>query len=151
VADHQRLTIERYDAIKRWLARAAYVLPVLQGYWPEEYVAHLRQYGDRLKAGQWVGVGSVCKRNVDVEEVEHVLMAPSRGAARPAAARVRGEAHRPAVFACAGACLRRTAWPGATPPGVNRRGGNDWRNARAFVAEIEGQKARRREFSFNLF
>lgn len=62
VADHQRLTIERYDALLR-CATGIYIIPVLQGYKPEEYIEHIRQYGSRLKCGAWVGVGSVCKRN----------------------------------------------------------------------------------------
>ncbi len=73
-AEHQRLTIERYDAIKP-LAGKAYLMPVLQGYWPEEYAEHIRQYGARLTPGMWVGVGSVCKRNVNIDEIERVLMA----------------------------------------------------------------------------
>jgi hypothetical protein len=75
VADHQRLTIERYDELHHLVWPLVYVLPVLQDYWPDEFVTHLGQYGARLKHGQWVGVGSVCKRNVDVEEIEQVLMA----------------------------------------------------------------------------
>lgn len=74
VADHQRLTIERYDAL---LDRdtGVYIMPVLQGYAPEEYVSHLRQYGERLKPGMWVGVGSVCKRNTSPCEILDVLIA----------------------------------------------------------------------------
>lgn len=62
VGDHQAMTIERYDAL---LAAdpCVYVMPVLQGSCPWEYVDHLRQYGKRLWPGQWVGVGSVCKLN----------------------------------------------------------------------------------------
>lgn len=71
VAEHQRLTIERYDAIRS--ASQAYVMPVLQGYQPEEYVSHLGQYGDRIARGQWVGVGSVCKRNSNPEAIVRVL------------------------------------------------------------------------------
>lgn len=62
VADHQRLTIERYDELLR-CDTGVYIMPVLQGYTPDEYVGHIRQYGMRLKRGMWVGVGSVCKRN----------------------------------------------------------------------------------------
>lgn len=74
VADHQRLTIERYDAL---LAQALPmpIMPVLQGYDPAEYVAHLRAYGDRLGHGQWVGVGSVCKRNSKPQAIVAVLSA----------------------------------------------------------------------------
>lgn len=72
VLDHQRLTIERYDAL---LAEqtGVYILPVLQGYEPWEYAHHLLQYGDRLAHGAWVGVGSICKRNSKPLEVRAVL------------------------------------------------------------------------------
>lgn len=72
IADHQRLTIERYDAL---LAEdtGVYILPVLQGYAPQDYVAHIRQYGDRLAVGAWVGVGSVCKRNGNPSAIAAVL------------------------------------------------------------------------------
>jgi hypothetical protein len=74
VAEHQRLTIERYDAL---IAEGLPfpIMPVLQGYQPEEYAAHVRAYGDRLKPGMWVGVGSVCKRNGRPEAVLAVLWA----------------------------------------------------------------------------
>lgn len=76
VADHQRLTIERYDELDLvWDCGGVYIMPVLQGYAPEEYVSHIRQYGDRLSLGAWVGVGSVCKRNGDPKAIESVLLA----------------------------------------------------------------------------
>lgn len=77
VADHQRLTIERYDAL---LAEhlSFPIIPVLQGYAPADYVRHLEAYGGRLKAGQWVGVGSVCKRNGHPRQVLAVLEAIAR-------------------------------------------------------------------------
>lgn len=72
VADHQRLTIERYDEL---LAEdtGVYIMPVLQGYSSKEYVAHIRTYGERLKQGMWVGVGSICKRNGDPCAIWRVL------------------------------------------------------------------------------
>jgi hypothetical protein len=74
VAEHQRLTVERYDEL---LAEntGVYILPVLQGYAPEDYVRHIRMYGERLKPGAWVGVGSVCKRNGDQSAIARVLIA----------------------------------------------------------------------------
>lgn len=85
VAEHQRLTIERYDALVAELMRLFAVgraedlpfpvMPVLQGWHPADYVQHVRMYGDRLKPGMWVGVGSVCKRNSKVASVEDVLSA----------------------------------------------------------------------------
>lgn len=74
VPEHQRLTIERYDAL---LAEdtGVYILPVLQGFAPDDYAKHLEAYGARLALGQWVGVGSVCKRNGDPRQVAAVLLA----------------------------------------------------------------------------
>lgn len=74
VAEHQRLTIERYDAL---LAEetGAYIMPVLQGYAVADYLSHIDQYGDRLAQGAWVGVGSICKRNGDPRAIESVLHA----------------------------------------------------------------------------
>jgi hypothetical protein len=74
VAEHQRLTIERYDALIAEQT-GVYILPVLQGYAPTDYVEHIRQYGDRLEVGGWVGVGSICKRNGDPRAIESVLLA----------------------------------------------------------------------------
>lgn len=73
VAEHQRLTIERYDALARCDVGGVYVMPVLQGYDPEDYAACLRAYGDRLAPGMWVGVGSVCKRNGNKNAIWAVL------------------------------------------------------------------------------
>ncbi len=75
IADHQRLTVERYDELLRCDTAGVYIMPVLQGYAPADYVDHIRQYGDRLAHGAWVGVGSVCKRNGDAAAIEAVLLA----------------------------------------------------------------------------
>jgi hypothetical protein len=81
VAEHQRLTIERYDALVaelEWLFDGPipfHVMPVLQGFTPQEYIEHIRMYGDRLKPGMWVGVGSVCKRQGDPRAIMAVLAA----------------------------------------------------------------------------
>lgn len=76
VADHQRLTIQRYDALAH-LAQAdglpIPIMPVLQGYRTSDYLAHLAQYEDRLSPGAWVGVGSVCRRNGSPNEVADIL------------------------------------------------------------------------------
>jgi hypothetical protein len=81
IANHQRLTIERYDALLACNTSGVYILPVLQGYAPADYVDHIRQYGDRLKSGMWTGVGSICKRNGDPAAIRAVLSAIK--AARP--------------------------------------------------------------------
>lgn len=74
VAEHQRLTIERYDALNP-LVVGTYLMPVLQGYTVADYVSHVRQYGKRLGRGAYVGVGSVCKRNTDIRQIEAILSA----------------------------------------------------------------------------
>lgn len=78
VSEHQRLTIERYDALLNCDRGGVYLMPVLQGYQPGEYVEHLRMYGPRLAVGAWVGVGSVCKRNGDPARIAEVLLAIKR-------------------------------------------------------------------------
>lgn len=74
IADHQRLTIERYDALLDCNTQVT-IIPVLQGFAPGDYVDHIRQYGGRLAHGQWVGVGSICKRNGNIRAIEEVLLA----------------------------------------------------------------------------
>lgn len=75
VAEHQALTIERYDALIACDVAGVYIMPVLQGFEPAEYAAHVKAYGDRLAPGAWVGVGSVCKRQGDPRKVVAVLEA----------------------------------------------------------------------------
>lgn len=75
IADHQRLTIERYDELLTYDVGGVYIMPVIQGFAPEEYADHVRQYGDRLGPGAWVGVGSVCKRQGSPKKVVAVLKA----------------------------------------------------------------------------
>jgi DNA (cytosine-5)-methyltransferase 1 len=76
IADHQRLSILRYDNLLKLIeGSGVYLMPVLQGFEPQDYVSHLNQYGDRLAFGAWVGVGSVCKRNGSPKEIERVLSA----------------------------------------------------------------------------
>ena len=74
VLEHQWLTTDRYKSLLI-LIDQAYLMPVLQGYAPQDYADHVRQYGRLLKRGQWVGVGSVCKRNSSVGAIEAVLKA----------------------------------------------------------------------------
>ncbi|WP_375514351.1 hypothetical protein [uncultured Nostoc sp.] len=71
IPTHQKLTLHRYDRLIQELDKLAqatgesppYVMPVLQGYQPKDYLRHLDNYGSRLKTHDWVGIGSVCKRN----------------------------------------------------------------------------------------
>lgn len=87
IEEHQRLTVERYDALVAALERLFegrvpfHVMPVLQGFSPESYVDHIKMYGNRLKKSMWVGVGSVCKRQGNPRAIVAVLQAIH--AARP--------------------------------------------------------------------
>jgi len=73
VLAHQKMTIERYKRIRN--ATTAAVMPVLQGYKPSEYLEHLEMYHEQglLNVGMRVGIGSVCKRNSDVQQIEDLL------------------------------------------------------------------------------
>jgi hypothetical protein len=136
VTDHQRLTIERYDRLCS-CDTGAYIMPVLQGYCPEEYVSHIRQYGTRLKKGMWVGVGSVCKRNSKPEQVEELLRAIKRE--RPDL-RLHGFGLK--ITALKSQYVRDTLWSSdsmawsfsARKQGRNQ---NDWREAQAFVEKVD--------------
>lgn len=77
IEDHQALTIERYREISQWVD-AVYVMPVIQGFTPESYASHIRQYGSLLEEGQWVGVGSICRRNSNPDAIEDVLLSIKR-------------------------------------------------------------------------
>jgi hypothetical protein len=75
VEEHQRLTIDRYDALVALVDPRIYIMPVLQGYTVADYLRHLEMYGDRLARGAYVGVGSICKRNADISAIEAILTA----------------------------------------------------------------------------
>lgn len=73
VADHQRLTIERFDAIADAGTGRVPLMPILQGWSPGDYRRHLADYGGRIGPGAWVGVGSVCKRQGDPRAIAFIL------------------------------------------------------------------------------
>lgn len=72
IVEHQRLTVRRYDDLLDAGVDVP-VMPVIQGYEPDDYVRHIEDYGPRLTEGMWVGVGSVCKRNGKPEAIRAVL------------------------------------------------------------------------------
>lgn len=139
VAEHQRLTIERYDALIA-CAPGVYIMPVLQGYAPPDYASHIEQYGYRLRHGMWVGVGSICKRNGDPRAIEEVLLAVHR--ARPDL-KLHGFGLK--TTALSSGIVRKLlatadsmAWSfSARKQGRNA---NDWREAQRWVANIEAQE-----------
>lgn len=138
IPDHQRLTIERYDTLLA-CDTGVYILPVLQGYAPKDFVSHIHQYGGRLTPGMWVGVGSVCKRNGTPGGVEQVLLAIK--AVRPDL-KIHGFGLK--ITSLGSAIIRsllHTADSMAWSFAARKNGGNsnDWREARKFINRIETQ------------
>ncbi|MDF5726165.1 MAG: hypothetical protein PUP91_38120 [Rhizonema sp. PD37] len=62
VAEHQEATIANYDALRQ-IINKVYIMPTLQGLQKQDYIRHLKQYGDRLPHSAWVGVGSLVGRH----------------------------------------------------------------------------------------
>lgn len=138
IADHQQLTIERYDAIRA--KTTAYIMPVLQGFSPVDYVAHLRAYGQRLTLGMWIGVGSVCKRNADPGAIYAVLAAIKHE--RPDL-RLHGFGLKTTALSDGGVFdLLHTADSLAWSFAARKQGrnANDYREAQAFVSRINRQQ-----------
>lgn len=144
IVEHQRLTSERYDALLACDTGGIYVMPVLQGFAPSDYVSHMRQYGARLKHGAWVGVGSVCKRNGNPVEVEAVLSAIK--AERPdlrlhgfglKTTALRSELVRELLYSADS-----MAWSFAARK--QGRNGNCWREAKRFTEAIRSMPIQRR-------
>lgn len=78
VKSQQIKTIRRYDLLLKELSsqgNQTYLLPVLQGYEPKEYIDCMRMYGSRLKPKAWVGVGTICKRNGSPQVILKILQA----------------------------------------------------------------------------
>jgi hypothetical protein len=138
VDEHQRLTVERYDALQAEDTAGVYILPVLQGYRPEEYVAHIRQYGDRLSSGAWVGVGSICKRNSSPRAVESVLRAihDERQDLQLHGFGLKATALRSALVFDLLHTADSMAW--SYHARMKGRNANDWREAKRWMRGIEG-------------
>lgn len=137
VRQHQALTIQRYDALKACELAGVYLMPVLQGYAPDDYARHVTMYGRRLKRGAWVGVGSVCKRNSDPAAIEAVLLAIKK--VRPDL-RLHGFGIK--VTALRSKVVRQNlesadsmAWSFAAR--INGRNGGDWREALSFTNKVK--------------
>jgi len=145
VVDHQRLTVERYDELLRH-DTGCYIIPVIQGYEPDDYVRHIGMYGHRLAPGMWVGVGSICKRNGSPRKILDVLMAIKLE--RPDL-RLHGFGlKKTSLDNMTIRALLETAdsmaWSFAARK--NGTGANDWRNAAAFKKGIESEPTGQRHF-----
>ena len=144
VRAHQRLTIERYDALKqalddRFEGHCPFpILPVLQGYSPTDYVRHVKAYGKRLVKSMWVGVGSVCKRNGAPELIAAVLeaIAEARPDLRLHGFGVKVTALRNAVVRRLLATADSMAWSFAARK--QGRDANSWIEAKRFADRIAG-------------
>lgn len=139
IADHQRLSIERYDALRALVHSRTYVLPTLQGWQPEEYAAHVRDYGQRLAPGAWVGVGSVAARSDDTALVLAILRAIKQE--RPDL-KLHGFGLKAATFAAPELATMlhsadSIAWSFAARREGRSRDANDWREARRYLDRIE--------------
>lgn len=139
IADHQRLTVERYDALLP-LVPDVCLMPVLQGYSPADYVSHIEQYGSRLPHGAWVGVGSICKRNGNPAAILAVLSAIKmvRPDLRLHGFGLKTTALQNGIIRSLLTTADSMAWSFAARK--NGRNANNWREAENFAAVIAAQK-----------
>lgn len=135
IVTHQLLTIARYVELLKH-DTGVYIMPVLQGYAPEDYVRHLGMYGDKIGYGAWVGVGSVCKRNSDPRVIERVLWAIKE--ARPDLKLHGFGLKSTALSSALVVSLLHTADSMAWSFAARKQGrnANDWREAAAYVERI---------------
>ena len=136
ILEHQQMTIDRYKQLFE-LVDDVYIMPVLQGYHEDDYMRHIDMYGDLLKPGMWVGVGSVCKRNTNPAGIIEVLYAIKK--ARPDL-RLHGFGLK--VTALMNGTIRgllhsadSMAWSYAARR--EGRNANDWREAMRYKEKIE--------------
>lgn len=78
VGEHQRMTTERHVSLLDALSDreiAADPIAVVQGWHRDDYVAHVDALRDRGALTDYVGIGSVCRRNQDAEirEIVHAV------------------------------------------------------------------------------
>jgi hypothetical protein len=138
VREHQKRTVERYESLMR-SCTGVEIMPVLQGYNPDEYAKHIEDYGELLTCGKWVGVGSVCKRNGDPRAIESILLTIKRerpdlrlhGFGLKTTALSSGLIHKLLHSADS------MAW--SFHARRHMRNQNDWREAKAWMANFENR------------
>ena len=146
IKEHQDMTIERYDALMAEDVGGVYIMPVLQGYDPQDYVNHVKAYGKRLNHGAWVGVGSVCKRNSNPKSIESVLLAihQVRPDLRLHGFGVKTTGLGSSIISSLLDTADSMAWSyGAR---IQGRSGNDWREAENFRSRIESRQVQKNLF-----
>jgi hypothetical protein len=75
---HQKLTIQLYKQLRDTINKDIYLMPVIQGWEPEDYSTMLDLYGDDISLGSWVGVGTLCGRSKNPQTVLKILEAIHR-------------------------------------------------------------------------
>lgn len=135
VFQHQYMTTWRYDELLSENV-GVYVMPVLQGYTPREYVNHVRRYGERLAHGAWVGVGSVCKRNGNPNAIVAILSAikAERPDLRLHGFGLKKTSLQIATIVDALYSADSMAWSYAAR--MAGKGGNDWKDAERFAVGV---------------
>ena len=134
VEEHQLRTIHRYQQLIAMTP--AYIMPVIQGFQPSEYLTHIDRYGVLLQEGAWVGVGSVCKRNGHPAIIEFILRGIKRK--RPDL-RLHGfglkltALYRPEIRELLHSSDS-MAW--SKNARMNKLGAHDWRNAERYRSRI---------------
>ncbi len=73
VDEHQQFTTRRWLRLRDMIR--PYVMPVIQGWTPDQYADHTTALAPYLDHGAWVGVGSVCKRQSRPDSLAAVLEA----------------------------------------------------------------------------
>lgn len=137
---HQQLTVERYDQLL--IADAGiYIMPVLQGFAPEDYVKHIDMYDQRLELNKWVGVGSVCKRNSDPHAVLAVLLAikDKRPDLRLHGFGIKTTALANPIIRSVLHTADSMAW--SFHARINGRNANDWREAKRWTNNISARSS----------
>ena len=137
VEEHQRRSLRAYQELLEQDTGGVYIMPVLQGMTPEDYLRHLDMYGDLLAPDMWVGVGSVCKRNTRPTEVAMILNAIRRE--RPDL-RLHGFGLKTTSLALEAVRSRLYSSDSMAWSFQARRAGrdpNDWREAWRFMRRIE--------------
>ena len=74
VPQHQQLSTENFLALRE-LVPHLYVMPVIQGYTPEEYADHVNHLSPHLPEQAWTGVGSLCKRQGSPSRISAIITA----------------------------------------------------------------------------
>jgi hypothetical protein len=137
VAEHQRLTVERYDELVKCDVGGVYIMPVLQGYSRRNTSpARARCSATRLRPACGSASAPICKRNGNPRSIWKVLHRHQGRAPGSAPARVRPEddvARRPAHPRAA----RHRRLDGLVVCSSQAgRNANDWREAKSFADRI---------------